>query len=45
LHPNTLRYRIRRVREICALDLNDADVRALTHLLLRPHHRQQDGSR
>ena len=36
LHPNTLRYRIRRVREIAGLDLDDADVRALTHLLLRP---------
>ncbi len=35
LHPNTLRYRIRRVRELCALDLDDADARALAHLLLR----------
>jgi sugar diacid utilization regulator len=35
LHPNTLRYRIRRVRDICGLDIDDPNARALTHLLLR----------
>ena len=34
LHPNTLRYRIRRLQDICGLDLDDPDARALAHLLL-----------
>lgn len=33
LHPNSLRYRIRRVQEVGGLDLGDADVRALAHLV------------
>ncbi|MEU6118070.1 helix-turn-helix domain-containing protein [Streptomyces sp. NPDC047117] len=35
VHPNTLRYRLRRVRELFGLDLEDADVRLLTELGLR----------
>ncbi|HVV75397.1 MAG TPA: helix-turn-helix domain-containing protein [Mycobacteriales bacterium] len=33
LHPNSLRYRIRRVQEIAKVDLDDADVRALAHVV------------
>jgi DNA-binding PucR family transcriptional regulator len=33
LHPNSLRYRIRRVQEIGKMNLDDADVRALTHVM------------
>ncbi|POX41105.1 DNA-binding protein [Streptomyces sp. Ru73] len=35
IHPNTLRYRLRRVRELFGLDLEDPDVRLLTELGLR----------
>ncbi len=35
VHPNTLRYRLRRVRELFGLDLEDPDVRLLTELGLR----------
>jgi DNA-binding PucR family transcriptional regulator len=34
LHPNSLRYRIRRAQDVCGLDLNNADVRALAHIML-----------
>lgn len=34
LHPNSLRYRIKRIQEIVGIDLDDADVRALAHVLL-----------
>ncbi|MGW1028076.1 PucR family transcriptional regulator [Streptomyces sp. NPDC002577] len=35
IHPNTLRYRLRRVRELFGLDLDDPDIRLLTELGLR----------
>jgi DNA-binding PucR family transcriptional regulator len=34
LHPNSLRYRLKRVQEVSGLELDDARVRALAHLLL-----------
>jgi DNA-binding PucR family transcriptional regulator len=33
LHPNSLRYRIKRVQEIAGIDLDDADARALAHVV------------
>lgn len=36
VHPNTLRYRLRRAGEVSGLDLADAKVRALTLLLAGP---------
>jgi sugar diacid utilization regulator len=33
LHPNSLRYRIKRIQEITGMDLDDADVRALAHVV------------
>ncbi|NKZ14130.1 PucR family transcriptional regulator [Mycolicibacterium septicum DSM 44393] len=35
VHPNTVRYRIRRVEQLLAASLNDADVRLLLSLSLR----------
>lgn len=35
VHPNTLRYRLRRIRELSGLDLTDADSVLLAHLQLR----------
>jgi hypothetical protein len=35
VHPNTFRYRMRRVRELFDLDLEDPDVRLMTWLQLR----------
>ncbi|MER7484174.1 helix-turn-helix domain-containing protein [Streptomyces sp. NPDC126510] len=35
VHPNTFRYRIRRVREVCGIDLDDPDARLLAQLQLR----------
>ncbi len=35
VHPNTLRYRLRRLREIAAIDLDDPDQRLATWLELR----------
>jgi DNA-binding PucR family transcriptional regulator len=35
VHPNTLRYRLRRVRELAPLDLDDPDQRLATWLELR----------
>lgn len=35
IHQNTFRYRLRRVRELFGLDLDDPDVRLLTWLRLR----------
>ncbi|MCU1595261.1 MAG: hypothetical protein JWO12_2653 [Frankiales bacterium] len=35
VHPNTFRYRLRRVKELFALDLEDPDVRLVTWLQLR----------
>ena len=35
VHPNTLRYRLRRVEEVTGLSLTDADALLLTALLLR----------
>lgn len=39
LHQNSLRYRIRRAQDVCGLDLRDADVRALAHIVFS----QQEG--
>jgi sugar diacid utilization regulator len=36
VHPNTLRYRLRRVEEVTGLSLTDPDALLLTALLLRP---------
>jgi DNA-binding PucR family transcriptional regulator len=35
LHPNTLRYRVRRLIELSGLDLEDPDERLVTELQLR----------
>jgi len=35
VHPNTFRYRLRRVKELFDLDLEDPDVRLITWLQLR----------
>ncbi len=35
VHPNTVRYRIRRVEQLLGTSLNDADVRLLLSLSLR----------
>lgn len=35
VHPNTMRYRIRRIQEISGLDFTDADAMLLAHLQLR----------
>ncbi|MEU6659996.1 helix-turn-helix domain-containing protein [Streptomyces sp. NPDC046821] len=35
VHPNTLRHRLRRVRELFGLDLNDPEVRLAAWLELR----------
>jgi DNA-binding PucR family transcriptional regulator len=34
VHPNTFRYRLRRLLELSELDLTDADERLVTHLQL-----------
>ncbi|EOM75235.1 PucR family transcriptional regulator [Rhodococcus rhodnii] len=39
VHPNTLRYRIRRVQEIVGIDLQDASDRLLFEIQLRAHGR------
>lgn len=47
IHPNTLRYRLRRVRELFSVDLDDPDMRLLAELglrqagLLPPQHPQR----
>ncbi|MFE6616127.1 PucR family transcriptional regulator [Amycolatopsis sp. NPDC057786] len=35
IHPNTVRYRVRRAGEVCGIDLDDPAQRILTQLLLR----------
>ncbi|MFF7754112.1 PucR family transcriptional regulator [Streptomyces sp. NPDC007971] len=35
VHPNSLRYRLRRITEVCGLDLGSADARLLAQLELR----------
>ncbi|KII00255.1 hypothetical protein LP52_02825 [Streptomonospora alba] len=35
VHPNTLRYRLRRMRPICGIDLDDADDRLVAAVCLR----------
>ncbi|PJE94691.1 hypothetical protein CUT44_30230 [Streptomyces carminius] len=35
VHPNSLRYRLRRITEVSGLDLADPDARLLAHLQLR----------
>ncbi|WP_330292061.1 helix-turn-helix domain-containing protein [Streptomyces sp. NBC_00576] len=44
VHPNTFRYRIRRVREVCGIELDDPDARLLAQLQLRlmSHHTSDD---
>jgi DNA-binding PucR family transcriptional regulator len=37
VHPNTLRYRLRRIAELAPIDLDDADQRLATWLQLRLH--------
>jgi hypothetical protein len=37
VHVNTMRYRLRRIREIAGLDFGDADAMLLAHLQLRVH--------
>ncbi|MFF5432065.1 helix-turn-helix domain-containing protein [Streptomyces griseofuscus] len=37
IHPNTMRYRLRRIREVSGLDFADADAMLLAHLQLRMH--------
>jgi hypothetical protein len=37
VHPNTMRYRVRRIVEITGLDLDDPDERIVTELQLRLH--------
>jgi len=39
IHPNTLRYRMRRVEKITSIDLGDPSDRLLTELLLAVHRR------
>jgi len=41
VHPNTLRYRLNRVRELTGLDLADPDARLLCQLLLRDYDRRR----
>ncbi len=36
IHPNTLRYRLRRAEEVAGLDMSNPDHRALAHLSSRP---------
>jgi hypothetical protein len=43
VHPNTLRYRLRRVEEVTGLSLNDQDAMLLTALLLRRHRQPSTG--
>ncbi|WP_179443325.1 CdaR family transcriptional regulator [Rhodococcus sp. ACPA1] len=43
VHPNTLRYRIRRVEEIVGIDLQDASDRMLFELQLALHRRTEIG--
>ncbi|MFD6950301.1 MULTISPECIES: CdaR family transcriptional regulator [unclassified Nocardiopsis] len=47
VHPNTLRHRIRRIRSLTGLDLDDADQRLLAALTLRswPRAPPEDGAR
>jgi sugar diacid utilization regulator len=42
VHPNTLRYRLNRVRELTGLDLADPDARLLCQLLLRDYDRRRE---
>jgi DNA-binding PucR family transcriptional regulator len=37
VHPNTLRYRLRRARELTGLDLGDQSTRLVVALALRVH--------
>ena len=43
VHPNSLRYRLRRITQVCGLDLDSADARLLAELQLRLRDRQ-DGA-
>ncbi|MER5834232.1 helix-turn-helix domain-containing protein [Streptomyces sp. NPDC002130] len=45
VHPNTFRYRIRRVREVCGLELDDPQARLLAHLQLRLMSHEGPGER
>jgi sugar diacid utilization regulator len=43
IHPNTLRYRLKRIEELFALDLSDPDVRLAITLQLRLHRTPPHG--
>lgn len=45
VHPNTFRYRLRRLVDVSGIDLNDPDERLITHLQLRFLREAQPGSR
>ena len=45
VHPNTLRYRIRRLREVCGIRLDDPEARLLAQLQLRLMSRGSSGDR
>ncbi|MEU5794760.1 helix-turn-helix domain-containing protein [Streptomyces sp. NPDC047813] len=45
IHPNTMRYRLRRIREISGLDFADADAMLLAHLQLRVRELRAGASR
>ncbi|MGI5423929.1 PucR family transcriptional regulator [Streptomyces sp. CA-179760] len=45
IHPNTFRYRIRRVREVCGIELDDPDARLLAQLQLRLMRHPTDDDR
>ncbi|MEU3027692.1 helix-turn-helix domain-containing protein [Streptomyces incarnatus] len=45
IHPNTMRYRLRRIREVSGLDFADADAMLLAHLQLRVHELRTGASR
>ncbi|TGB14861.1 PucR family transcriptional regulator [Streptomyces palmae] len=43
VHANTFRYRLRRLREVCGIDLDAPDARLLAQLQLRLMSREADG--
>ncbi|WP_034091760.1 helix-turn-helix domain-containing protein [Streptacidiphilus albus] len=45
IHPNTMRYRLRRIREVSGLDFGDADAMLLAHLQLRVRELRTGASR
>ncbi|MFJ2190529.1 helix-turn-helix domain-containing protein [Kitasatospora sp. NPDC087861] len=45
VHPNSFRYRIRRLRDVCGIELDDPDARLLAQLQLRLMGRDATGDR